>query len=335
MSNSVTYKDAGVDIEKKEAAFQRIKQKISGTNTPEVITDVGLFGGFYQFPSDKFKEPVLVSSTDGVGTKIKVAFMANKHDTVGQDLVNHCINDIAVCGAKPMFFLDYFACGKLNPQIYEQVLDGITQACKQAQIPLIGGETAEMPDFYQESEYDLAGTIVGAVDKKRIIDGRRIEEGDVLIGVPSNGIHTNGFTLARKVLFSEYKLDNHIDELGCSLEEELLKVHTNYYPFISQAVEKYNIKGIVHVTGGGIVKNSQRLLPDHLSIEVDWESWETPAIFKLIQQTGNVPEADMKQTFNMGVGLILVLNKEQKKELLGWGRRIEFELFEIGATLKK
>lgn len=331
----MTYKDAGVDIEKKDAAFRRIKQKISGTNTPEVITDVGLFGGFYQFPSDKFKKPVLVSSADGVGTKIKVAFMANKHDTVGQDLVNHCINDIACCGAKPLFFLDYFACGKLDPQIYEQVLNGITYACKQAQIPLIGGETAEMPDFYQESEYDLAGTIVGAVDKTRIIDGSRIEKGDVLIGVSSNGLHTNGFTLARKVLFYDYKLDDHFDELGCTLGEELLKVHTNYYPLISQAVDKFDIRGIVHVTGGGIVKNSQRLLPDYLSIEVDWDRWDAPMIFQLIQKAGNVPEADMKQTFNMGVGLILILNKQQKKELLEWGREIGFELFEMGATVGK
>jgi phosphoribosylformylglycinamidine cyclo-ligase len=333
LSKPITYKDAGVDIEKKEASFQRIKQKIAATKTPEVITDVGLFGGFFKFPTEQFTEPVLVSSTDGVGTKIKVAFMANKHDTIGQDLVNHCINDVAVCGAKPLFFLDYFACGKLEPAIYEQVLDGITSACKQAGIPLIGGETAEMPDFYQQSEYDLAGTIVGAVDKSRMINGSRIEAGDVLIGVSSSGLHTNGFTLARKVLFPKFKLNDQIEQLGCTLGEELLKVHINYYPLISNAVEQFDIKGIVHVTGGGIVKNSQRLLPENLSVDIDWNSWEVPNIFRLIQETGNVPVADMRQTFNMGIGLIFILPPNEEKKFLKWGYKIGFKLYNIGAII--
>lgn len=335
MKKGITYKDAGVDIEKKETSFARIKQKIADTKTLEVITDVGLFGGFYQFPAHQFKEPVLVSSTDGVGTKIKVAFMANKHDTIGKDLVNHCINDIAVCGAKPMFFLDYFACGKLEPEIYESVLDGITSACKEAGIPLIGGETAEMPDFYQQSEYDLAGTIVGAVDKSNMINGSRIGEGDALIGVSSNGLHTNGFTLARKVLFPKFKLHDNIEELGCTLGEELLKVHPNYYPLISQATGKFDVKGIVHVTGGGIVKNSQRLLPEGLSVNVAWDSWEVPPVFPLIQETGNVPETDMRQTFNMGIGLIFILNNSQASDLLDWGGDSGFQLFDIGIVSAK
>ena len=330
MSEPITYKDAGVDIEKKEETFSRIKKKISATRTPEVLTDVGLFGGFYQFPINRFQEPVLVSSTDGVGTKIKVAFMANNHNTIGQDLVNHCINDIAVCGAKPLFFLDYFACGKLVPTIYEEVLEGITQACKTVGIPLIGGETAEMPDFYQQSEYDLAGTIVGAVDKSKVINGRNIKRGDVLIGVSSNGLHTNGFTLARRVLFPKFKLEDHVEELGCTLGDELLKLHANYYPLIAEAVAKFDIKGIVHVTGGGILKNSQRLLPENLSIDIDWNSWEAPYIFQLIQKTGNVPEADMRQTFNMGIGLIFILSADQSKNFIQWGNKTEFGWSNIG-----
>lgn len=331
MKHSHTYKDAGVDIEKKEAVFSRIKRKISATNTPEVITDVGLFGGFYQFPASEFEAPVLVSSTDGVGTKIKVAFMANKHNTIGQDLVHHCIDDIAVCGARPLFFLDYFACGSLDPVVYEQVLGGITSACKEAGIPLIGGETAEMPDFYQQGEYDLAGTIVGAVDKSKIIDGSRIEPGDALIGVSSNGLHTNGYTLARKVLLARFQPDEYVEALGCSLSEELLKVHINYYPMISRAVEKFDIHGMVHVTGGGIVKNTQRLLRQNLAVDVHWDSWEAPPIFELIQSAGNVPDEDMRQTFNMGVGLIFILGKSDEGDFLEWGKTTGFALRSIGA----
>lgn len=330
MNKPITYKDSGVDIEKKEASFERIKQKIAATKTPQVLSDVGLFGGFFQFPKDQFQEPVLVSSTDGVGTKIKVAFMAKKHHTIGQDLVNHCINDIAVSGARPLFFLDYFACGRLVTQIYEEVLEGITIACKAAGIPLIGGETAEMPDFYQQSEYDLAGTIVGAVDKSGMINGSRIEAGDVLVGVSSNGLHTNGFTLARKVLFPKFKLDDSVDGLNSTLGEELLKVHINYYPLIAKVVEEFDIKGIVHVTGGGIVKNSQRLLGESFLVNIDWGSWEVPNIFELIQKTGNVPVADMRLTFNMGIGLIFILPSEQAKNLLKWGNKKEFRWSNIG-----
>ena len=330
MQKSITYKDAGVDIKKKEETFRRIKQKISATKTPEVLTDVGLFGGFYQFPVHEFEEPVLVSSTDGVGTKIKVAFMANKHDTIGRDLVNHCINDIAVCGARPLYFLDYFSCGKLEPSIYEQVLKGITTACKKAEIPLIGGETAEMPDFYQQSEYDLAGTIVGAVDKSKIINGSKIKKSDVLIGISSNGLHTNGYSLARKVLFSKFKITDTIKGLHDTLANELLRQHINYYPLISEAAIKYELRGIVHVTGGGIVNNSQRLLREGLSVTVNWNSWEVPSIFKLIQETGNVADKDMQQTFNMGIGLVFILSPDDAKNFMEWGNKTEFKLYNIG-----
>ena len=330
MQKSITYKDAGVDIKKKEETFRRIKQKISATKTPEVLTDVGLFGGFYQFPVHEFEEPVLVSSTDGVGTKIKVAFMANKHDTIGRDLVNHCINDIAVCGARPLYFLDYFSCGKLEPSIYEQVLKGITTACKKAEIPLIGGETAEMPDFYQQSEYDLAGTIVGAVDKSKIINGSKIKKSDALIGISSNGLHTNGYSLARKALFSKFKITDTIKGLHGTLANELLRQHINYYPLISEAAIKYELRGIVHVTGGGIVNNSQRLLREGLSVTVNWNSWEVPSIFKLIQETGNVADKDMQQTFNMGIGLVFILSPDDAKNFMEWGNKTEFKLYNIG-----
>ena len=330
MQKSITYKDAGVDIKKKEETFRRIKQKISATKTPEVLTDVGLFGGFYQFPVHEFEEPVLVSSTDGVGTKIKVAFMANKHDTIGRDLVNHCINDIAVCGARPLYFLDYFSCGKLEPSIYEQVLKGITTACKKAEIPLIGGETAEMPDFYQQSEYDLAGTIVGAVDKSKIINGSKIKKSDALIGISSNGLHTNGYSLARKALFSKFKITDTIKGLHDTLANELLRQHINYYPLISEAAIKYELRGIVHVTGGGIVNNSQRLLREGLSVTVNWNSWEVPSIFKLIQETGNVADKDMQQTFNMGIGLVFILSPDDAKNFMEWGNKTEFKLYNIG-----
>jgi phosphoribosylformylglycinamidine cyclo-ligase len=330
MRKSYTYKKAGVDIEKAEQSLNRLKSKIAETNTSEVLSGVGLFGGFYELPVNNFSEPVLVSSTDGVGTKLKIAFLTGIHNSIGQDLVNHCINDISVCGAKPLFFLDYFGCGKLEEGIYESVLEGITTACKNAGIPLIGGETAEMPDFYQKKEYDLSGTIVGVVEKSKIIDGREIREGDNLVGVASNGLHTNGFTLARKVLLPHYQPSDFIQELDCTLCEELLKIHKNYYPLISKIINKFEIKGISHITGGGIIKNTQRLLRENLALQIDWKSWPVPSIFKLIEKTGNVPEEDMRQTFNLGIGLILVVNPVYVKNLLEWGRERNLEFYKIG-----
>ncbi|RMH80528.1 MAG: phosphoribosylformylglycinamidine cyclo-ligase [Calditrichaeota bacterium] len=311
MSKPITYKDAGVDIEKAESALSRLKQRIARTHTPEVLTGIGLFGGFYDLSGLGLSEPVLVASTDGVGTKLKVAMMAGRHDTVGQDLVHHCINDIAVCGAQPLFFLDYFATGILEPSVYEAVISGIAHACENAGIPLIGGETAEMPDFYAPGEYDLCGTIVGAVEKSRIIDGSNIAPGDVLVGVAGNGLHTNGYTLARKVLFSHYSLDAKVEELGCSLADELLKIHPNYYPVIRRVVETVEVHGIAHITGGGIEKNTRRLLREGLNLRIDWGSWPVPPIFGLIQRLGRVPEEDMRQTFNLGIGLVVVVAPEQ------------------------
>jgi phosphoribosylformylglycinamidine cyclo-ligase len=331
MKKQTTYKDAGVDIEKAQTSLKRLKDHIAGTNTKEVLSGIGLFGGFYEFPKADYQRPVLVSSTDGVGTKLKIAFLMGKHDTVGQDLVNHCINDIACSGARPLFFLDYFASGKLNPGVYESVIKGMTIACKNAAIPLIGGETAEMPDFYHENEYDINGTIVGVVDKAKIIDGSKIEAGDVLIGVSSNGLHTNGFNLARKTLLREYVLNSIIARLNCSLGEELLKIHSNYYPLIEKIVNHFDVHGIAHITGGGIVKNTVRLLPENLDIKINWDNWDVPAVFTLIQETGKVPEDDMRQTFNMGIGLVFIISKNIASELQRWGNNnTDFKFSQIG-----
>ena len=311
----ITYRDAGVDIEKAESSLAAIKQLIQKTHTPEVLTGIGLFGGFYRLPGG-LKHPVLVASTDGVGTKLKVAILANKHDTIGEDLVNHCINDIATSGARPLFFLDYFAMGELEPAVYHQVVAGIARGCQKAGIALIGGETAEMPDFYAPGDYDISGTIVGLVEEDHIITGKRIQPGDVLIGLASNGLHTNGYTLARKVLLAQYRLDQQIPELGTTLVEELLKVHINYLPEIQAVTENFTVHGIAHITGGGIEKNTARLLPPGLRLAIQWDAWPRPPIFQLIQKLGNVPEADMRQTFNLGIGLVFVVPPNAADEIL-------------------
>ncbi len=333
MKKQTTYKTAGVDIEKAERSLNRLKGKIAATYTPEVLSGVGQFGGFYDISQHGLKKPVLVSSTDGVGTKLKVAILANRHDTVGQDLVNHCINDIAVCGAKPLYFLDYFASGKLAPRVYEAVMSGLAEGCRNAGIPLIGGETAEMPDFYATGDYDMCGTIVGIVEKSKIITGKDICAGDLLIGVSGNGLHTNGFSLARKVLLEKFAIDEPIAALGGAfLADELLKIHPNYYPLISAVTEKIAVHGISHITGGGIVKNTNRLLPDGLSLKIDWQSWEWPPIFQLIQETGNVPAADMRQTFNLGIGLVFIIAPDQQRQLVDAARNSKHQLVPIGTV---
>lgn len=303
-----TYREAGVDIEAGEEVVRRIKPLVRQTFTKGVLADIGAFGAFFELDLDAFKRPVLVSSVDGVGTKLKVAFRANQHITVGQDLVNHCVNDIAVCGAKPLYFLDYFSTGKLNPDSAAQVIEGFTIACKQNGCALIGGETAEMPDLYAEGEYDLAGTIVGVVDKDRILDGSAVEAGDVLIGLPSTGLHTNGYSLARKVLFSHYDVEDRPSELnGASVGDALLAIHRSYLGVIRRLHTRDLAKGFVHVTGGGIPGNTKRIIPKGLGFEVDYTAWERPAIFQLIQSLGGVPEDDMRQAFNLGMGLIAVV----------------------------
>lgn len=255
------------------------------------------------------REPVLVSSVDGVGTKLKVAFLMGKHDTVGQDLVNHCVNDIAVCGARPLFFLDYLATGRLEPAVATQVIDGLVKACRENSCALVGGETAEMPGFYREHEYDLAGMIVGVADKSEVPDERRVRAGDSLIGLPSTGLHTNGYSLARVVLFERYDVEDFIDELGMRLGEALLAVHRSYLKAIRAIFGRPEVHGFAHVTGGGIAGNTSRVIPRTLGLKIDWKRWHRPAIFGLIQKHGRVSEKEMRATFNLGAGLVVIASK--------------------------
>ena len=302
-----TYKDSGVDIKDGEEHVDSIKDVVKETHNANVVSNIGGFGALFSADFKTYKNPVLVSSVDGVGTKLIVAFKANKYDSVGQDLVNHCVNDIAVCGATPLFFLDYFSTGKLEKQVGFDVISGFAKACKENSVALIGGETAEMPDIYEKGEFDLAGTIVGVVDRDELITGEKIQKGDLLIGFKSSGLHTNGYSLARNVLFSKYKVDDFVDELGCTIGEELLKVHKSYLPLISELKTLKGVNGFSHITGGGLEGNTRRILPDGLNLNVNWDAWERPPVYDLIQKTGNVPEEDMRATFNLGVGLIAVI----------------------------
>jgi len=301
-----TYKDAGVDIEAGDELVRRIKKSVRSTFTRNVVTDIGAFGALYRADFRGIRKPVLVTSVDGVGTKLKIAFALNRHETVGQDLVNHCVNDILACGAQPLYFVDYFATGKLTPFVAAQVISGFVRACKENGCSLIGGETAEMPGFYADGEYDIAGTIVGVVDERRIVDGRRIKSGDVLVALPSTGLHTNGYSLARAVLLRQFRLDEYIGELQATLGEALLTVHRSYLKAISPLLSTYRIRGISHITGGGIEGNTLRVIPKGLRLQIDWSAWERPAIFGLIKEIGNVPEEDMRRTFNLGIGMILI-----------------------------
>ncbi len=308
---AVTYKDAGVDIDAGHEVVDRIKPLVKATHNEKVLSNIGLFGGFYEADFKEYERPVLVGSTDGVGTKLKVAFMMDKHDTVGQCLVNHCVDDILCCGAKPLFFLDYFGTGKLEPVVAADVIKGFAIACKENETALIGGETAEMPSIYSEGEYDVSGTIVGVVDKKKVVNGEKIKKGDVLIGLPSTGLHTNGYSLARKVLFEKYKVDQYIDELGETVGEGLLKIHKSYAPLILPLVEQEVLNGISHITGGGIVGNTSRIMPEGTELNIKWDSWKELPIFDMIRKAGDVPEEDMRRTFNLGIGMILVVDPEK------------------------
>lgn len=303
------YSQSGVNIETGDEFVRHIKEKVRSTFNNSVLADVGAFGALYDGRFPKYQEPVLVSSVDGVGTKLKVAFLMNRHDTVGQDIVNHCVNDIAVCGADPLFFLDYFATGKLKPAISQNVLGGMVKACMENKCALIGGETAEMPDFYREDEYDLAGMIVGVAERKKIFDNKRVKAGDVLLALPSTGLHTNGFSLARQVLFERYEADDYVDELQMRIGESLLMVHRSYLQAIRTVRSMREVHGFAHITGGGIVGNVKRVIPEHSTLRIDWNRWRRPAIFTFIQKTGNVPEADMQKVFNLGVGLVIVLSQ--------------------------
>jgi len=310
------YEDAGVSIKAGDETVDKIKKYAKSTFNNSVLTDIGLFGAFFQPDLSNYKEPVLVSSVDGVGTKLKITIELNKHDTIGQDLVNHCVNDIAVCGAEPLFFLDYMAFGKLDPLIAAEIVKGFSIACKENGCALIGGETAEMPGVYQVGDYDLSGTIVGIVEKSKIIKGENISSGDVLIGIPSSGLHTNGYSLARKVLLEKYKLIDNVPALKNTIGKELLSVHRSYLQLIKTIKNKIVVKGISHITGGGIVGNTKRILPKKLKLIIDWNNWEVPAIFKLIQEAGEISDDEMQEVFNMGIGLIFVVSKDDVETTL-------------------
>jgi phosphoribosylformylglycinamidine cyclo-ligase len=286
------------------------------------LSDIGSFGGLFRFSTGSFQDPVLVSSADGVGTKLRVAFLAGKHDTVGEDLVNHCVNDILVQGAEPLFFLDYFGTGRLSPAVAESVVAGMARACRENQCALLGGETAEMPGFYADSEYDIAGFIVGVVERSRLITGATIKPGDALIGVPSTGLHTNGYSLARRIAFDHLKLgvDSYVPELNQAVGAALLEPHRSYLSLIRPLLSTGFIKGMAHITGGGITENLPRVLPDDVSARIQTGAWEIPPVFRWLQEKGRVPMDDMRRTFNMGIGLIVVVapdHTDQVKAAVG------------------
>ncbi len=330
-SMPTTYLDAGVDIDAGEETVRRIKSVVRETFTPGVLTDIGSFGGLFALDTSAYREPVLVSSMDGVGTKLKVAVRMGRHDTIGEDLVNHCVNDIAVCGARPLFFLDYYATSSLKPEIAEQVIRGFARGCKANGCALIGGETAEMPDLYRPGDYDLAGCIVGAVEKRDLLTGDTIREGDLLLGLPSTGLHTNGYSLARKVLFGRYVAADKPEELGGeSVGDALLQVHRSYLDPIQALMAGRDASGFAHITGGGLEGNTRRIMPDGLRAEFDWDSWGRPAIFKLIQDVGEVPEDDMRRTFNLGIGLVVVVSEENRARVLTVLGALGTPAFQIG-----
>ncbi|MCW3100042.1 MAG: phosphoribosylformylglycinamidine cyclo-ligase [Chthonomonadaceae bacterium] len=312
----ITYRDAGVDIDAANEAVLRMREHIRSTFTPGVLNDVGSFGGMFALAGlTGLQNPVLVSSIDGVGTKLKVAIAVGKHDTIGRDLVNHCINDILVQGARPLFFLDYFATGKLLPNVVVDVVKGLADGCRETGCALIGGETAEMPGLYIEGDYDLAGCIVGIVDRDRIVTGGRIEPGDTMVGLASSGLHTNGYSLARRILLdageNSLSLYEHLPCLGRTLSEELMMTHRCYAPTVLPLLDEFDIKGMAHITGGGFYDNIPRILPANCSATIERRTWPIPPIFSLIQERGNVPEPEMFRTFNMGIGFILVVPAEQ------------------------
>jgi phosphoribosylformylglycinamidine cyclo-ligase len=308
MSEHISYRDAGVDIDAANDAKERIKRLARETFTPNVMTEIGSFGGMFRADFSRMKEPVLVSSADGVGTKLRVAFMTGIHNTVGYDLVCHCVNDILVQGARPLFFLDYIASGKLVPATIASVIEGLARGCKEAACALIGGETAEMPGFYADGEYDVAGFIVGVVDRPNIIDGSRIADGDLVIGLPSVGLHTNGYSLARKLLFEAagYSPDTVVDELGTTAAGELLKPHRSYLGALEGLLESGLIKGLAHITGGGLLENLPRILPEGTAAEIESGSWPILPVFELLGRIGNAPRAEMYRTFNMGIGMVII-----------------------------
>lgn len=314
MSQSISYADAGVSIDNANRAVAKIREFARSTFNERTLTEIGSFGGMFSGAFPEMADPILVASADGVGTKLKLAFETGIHNTVGADLVNHCVNDILVQGARPLFFLDYFATGKLEPDVTASVVEGMARACKENGCVLLGGETAEMPDFYPPGEYDLAGFIVGVVDKAKVIDGKSIVASDIVLGIPSNGLQTNGYSLARKLFFEVggYKPETFLDELGETVGDALLKTHQSFLPQIGPLIDSGKIKGLAHITGGGFLENIPRILPDGVSVEIDRGTWPELPVFGVMQKLGNVSDHEMFRTFNMGIGMIVICSPETK-----------------------
>ncbi|MCB2213068.1 phosphoribosylformylglycinamidine cyclo-ligase [bacterium] len=332
-----TYKDAGVDIDAGEELIRRIKPAVKKTFGPEVASDLGLFGGAFRLDTSGMTDPVLISSTDGVGTKTLVATWANRHRNIGRDLVHHCINDIFTCGARPLFFLDYYATSKLDVDVAEAVIGGLAEACADSKVALVGGETAEMPAVYHEGGYDLAGTIVGVVDAANMIDGSKIQEGDMLIALPSSGLHTNGYTLARKVLIeqTDFTPTDVLPGMDVDLADALLAPHTCYACTVSRWLDKrLPVHGMAHITGGGIAGNTKRIIPEGLRAEIEWDRWQWPQLFNHIHEMGEVPVEDMRRTFNLGVGWVMILPAWRAKELIIHSINSDLRPFRIGTVVK-
>jgi phosphoribosylformylglycinamidine cyclo-ligase len=327
------YRQSGVDIDAGNETVRRIKSLARTTFTPGVLSEIGSFGGLFRLDRERYQEPVLVSSADGVGTKLKVAFMTGRHDTVGADLVNHCVNDILVQGAEPLFFLDYLATGRLSPDVAGHVVSGVARACRENGCALIGGETAEMPGFYADGEYDIAGFIVGVVEQSKIIDGRAVVPGDVLIAVPSTGLHTNGYSLARRVLFelAGWQPDTFVKELETTIGEALLAPHRSYLSFVRPLIARDWVRGLAHITGGGLTENLPRMLPEGCAAEIDLQSWTIPPIFQLLQKHGGIAREEMFRAFNMGVGLVIACaSRDAERVINRLTRSGEPHAFRIG-----
>jgi phosphoribosylformylglycinamidine cyclo-ligase len=318
MTKPITYADAGVSIDNANIAVSSIREYARSTFNDRTLTEIGSFGGMFSGVFPDMAEPVLVASADGVGTKLKLAFETGIHNTVGADLVNHCVNDILVQGARPLFFLDYFATGKLEPEVTASVVEGMARACRENGCVLLGGETAEMPDFYPTGEYDLAGFIVGVVDKRKVIDGSSIEPGDIVLGLPSTGLQTNGYSLARKLFFDVggFKVDDHIEKLDTTVGKALLTTHSSFLPQIGPLLYAGDIKGLAHITGGGFIENIPRILPGGVSVQIDRGSWAEPPVFGMMQRLGSVADEEMFRTFNMGIGMVLVCSANKRQQML-------------------
>lgn len=330
-----TYRDAGVDVEAGYKSVKLMKDHVKRTFRPEVMTDLGGFGGLFSLDKSKYEEPVLVSGTDGVGTKLKMAFLMDRHDTVGIDCVAMCVNDVVCSGAEPLFFLDYIALGKNYPEKVAEIVKGVSEGCVMAGCSLIGGETAEMPGFYPVDEYDLAGFTVGIVDKSKIIDGKKIKAGDKLIGLPSSGIHSNGYSLVRKLINpTETSIKEYVESLGCTLGEELIKPTRIYVKTILDLIKKFEIKGISHITGGGFIENIPRMVPDGLRVKIQKGTWPVLPIFELLRSLGNMGERDIYNTFNMGIGMVLAVDADKADEIVTYLKSVGEDAYIIGSIVE-